>query len=273
MSEKKAKKKKSKARVIVEWTLTIIFGGLFLFAGIAQIDGMIHRNEHFGQVLRFGWGSFVVLTDSMEPTYPVNSAIITHLESPETIYSMYQAGETVDITFFNDADYVYDSPTNPMYNQRVTQRAVFTHRLFEARIRQEVAVGQGRYLFFVAGINTQGQAWKEAQYQLLTERELLGVVKVNSPFLGGFFQVLSSPWGLLIFLLVPAGYLVIVSVLDIFKAMKDPEEPKGVAGGGEDPNAPTDPNNPLGNLSEEDRKRLKEEMLQQMMDEKMGGKK
>ncbi|MCR5348927.1 MAG: hypothetical protein K6E59_04890, partial [Bacilli bacterium] len=265
----KPKKKKSLARVIVEWSLTIVFGGLFLFAGIAQIDGLIHKNDHYGQVLRFGWGSFVVLTDSMEPDYPVDSAIITYLESPENIYSMYQRGETVDITFYNNADYVYDLPSDSSYNTRVTQRMVFTHRLFEARVRQDVALGEGRYLFFVTGINTQGSAWKSSQYQLLTEKELLGIVKVNSPFLGGFFSVLSSPWGLLLFLLVPAGYLVVVSVMDIFKAMKEPEE---ATAGAPNPNVPTgNAENPLEGMSEEDKKRLKEEMLAEMMEQHSKG--
>lgn len=262
----KKEKKKSKARQIIEWTLTIIFGSLFLVAGIAQIDGIIHRNEHYGQTLRFGWGSFVVLTDSMEPEYPVNSAIITKLEDPEEIWKRYQAGQKDDITFQNGAEYINENPTDTKtYHVKVTTQAVFTHRIFEMRVDESVASGQGRYLFFVAGINTQGDNWKEAQYQVFTEKSVLGTVKANSPVLGGFFRVISSPWGLLIFLLVPASYLVIVSVLDIFKAMKDPEEEKEAAGAGDNPKPPVDPNDPLAGLSEEDKKRLKEQMLEEMM--------
>ena len=101
----KPKKKKSKTRSIVEWTLTIVFGIFFVIAGIGQIDGMIHQKDNYGQTLRFGWGSFVVLTDSMEPVYPVDSAIITYKESPEYIFDLYQKGENVDITFYNTGDY------------------------------------------------------------------------------------------------------------------------------------------------------------------------
>lgn len=268
MSEKKAKKPKSKARVIVEWTLTIVFGLAFLFAGVAQIDGMIHRDEHFGQTLRFGWGSFVVLTDSMADYYPVDTAIITHLDDPEDMWKAYNQGQTIDITFQNG----YESyelarfrPSDPQYTENVTTQSVFTHRIFEMREDTSVEKGQGRYLIFVAGTNTGGSAWKKSQYQVLTERSLLGVVKGNSNVLGWFFRVVSSPWGLLIFLLVPAGYLVVVSVLDIFKGMKEVEEgpkvpPGGEGGGGS-----------LEGLSEEDKKRLKEEMLQQMMEERMKG--
>ena len=268
MSEQKQKKPKSKARIIVEWTLTIIFGAAFLFAGIAQIDGLIHRNDHFGQTLRFGWGSFVVLTDSMEPEYPVDSAIVTYLEDPKLTFDAWKNGETVDLTFQNGYEYIADSPSDRKYNVNVTTQAVFTHRVFEAREDTSVEAGQGRYLFFVAGINTQGNNWKEAQYQVFTERSILGRVKANSPALGLFFRILSSPWGLLIFLLVPAGYLVVVSVMDIFKGMKDTEESSGSSGGG---NSPSNGATTLEGLSEEDKKRLKEEMLQQMMNERMKG--
>ena len=263
----KVKKPKSKARTIIEWTLTIIFGSLFLVAGIAQVDGLIHRNEHYGQTLRFGWGSFVVLTDSMEPEYPVNSAIITQLEDPELLWQRYQKGERPDITFQNGAEYITERPSDPHYTVKVTSQAVFTHRVFEMRVDETVESGKGRYLFFVAGINTQGSAWKESQFQVFTEISILGTVKANSPVLGGFFRIISSPWGLLIFLLIPAGYLVVVSVLDIFKSMKDPEEVTDTptTGGGL---PPVNPDDPLAGLSEEDKKRLKEQMLEDMMKER-----
>ena len=70
--EKKPKRPKSKARKIIEWVLVGIFGAIFAFAAAATIDGMIHKNENYGQSLRFGVGTFVVQTDSMEPEYKVD---------------------------------------------------------------------------------------------------------------------------------------------------------------------------------------------------------
>ena len=100
------------------------------------------------------------------------------------------------------------------------------------------------------------------QYQAFTEKELLGRVKVNSPFLGGVFGFVSSIWGLLILLLIPSFYLIITSVIDIFKAYKEPEEvsegPKEEKTNGE------------VELSEEDKKRLKEELLKEMINKKKG---
>lgn len=262
----KPKKKKSKARSIIEWTLTIVFGAFFLVAGVAQIDGMIHQKDNYGQTLRFGYGSFLVLTSSMEPVYPVNSAIITHKDDPKAIFDAYLGGETVDITFFNTGEY-YEMPEGEgmeIYTECVTSpHTVFTHRLFYAKEYPNVEVGEGRYHFFVKGINSAGDDWKERQYQVFTEKEILGRVLVNSNFLGWTFRVMSSPWGLLIFLLVPASYLVIVSVLDIFKAMKEPDEPtsgggSGGSGSGEDP---------LAGLSEEQKSKLMDELLSDMMNE------
>ena len=268
----RVKKPKSKARNIIEWTLTIIFGAAFLALGVAQIDGMIHQKDNYGQTLRFGWGSFVVLTTSMEPEIKKDTAIITYKENPAKIVEEFKSGKTVDLTFYNIASGVSRLPADyPKHNYRVTNTAVFTHRLFEVYVDETVAEGQGRYYFYVEGINTQGDDWKASQYQLFTEKELLGVVKANSPALGTFFRIISSPWGLLIFLLVPAGYLVVVSVLDIFKAMKDDEAaPAGGPSSGGD--APSDPNDPLAGLSEEDKKRLKEQMLEEMISGKEKGK-
>ena len=261
---KKEKKPKSKARVIIEWTLTIVFGAFFLVAGVAQIDGMIHQKDNYGQTIRFGWGSFVVLTDSMEPAYPVGSAIVTHKDDPKSIYDAYLAGETIDIAFYNTGLYreMPEGPGMEGYTVLVTNHDVFTHRVFWAKEYTNVPVGEGRYHFFVKGINSQGDDWKESQFQVFTEIELLGVVKVNSPFLGWTFRVMSSPWGLLIFLLVPASYLVIVSVLDIFKAMKDPDEPSSDSGTGGG-----SPDDPLAGLSEEQKNKLMDELLSDMMKE------
>ena len=138
---------------------------------------------------------------------------------------------------------------------------VLTHRLIDCYEDTSRELGTGRYTFAIAGINTEGDYAKEGQYQLLTENELLGIVKVNSPFLGGLFRFITSPWGLLVFLLVPAFYLVITSVLDIFKAIKEPEE-------GETKTSDGSKTSSIEGLSEADKERLKKEMLDQMLNKK-----
>ena len=95
VKEKRVKKPKSKARKIIEWVLTGIFLALFAFVLAGQIDGMIHKKDHYNQQLRFGYGTFVVKTDSMEPKYMKKTAIITFCEDADKIYERFQKGQSL----------------------------------------------------------------------------------------------------------------------------------------------------------------------------------
>ena len=276
--EKKEKKPKSKARKIIEWVLTGLFLVLFAIAGIAQIDGLVNKNKHYGQQIRLGYATFVVKTESMEPKYMVDSAIITYLEDADKIYERYQNNEDVDVTFYDvyTAETEYTKPLNhPELTMRTNpaEYPIITHRVKEIHVNNALAKGEGKYTFIVAGINTGVGAATNAngeiyQYQVFTEKELLGRVVIGSAFLGGVFNFVSSIWGLLILLLIPSFYLIIVSVIDIFKAYKEPEEQAATASG-----APVASNPSITKeLSEEDKKRLKEELLQEMLGNKKGDK-
>ena len=276
--EKKEKKPKSKARKIIEWVLTGLFLVLFAIAGVAQIDGLVNKNKHYGQQIRLGYATFVVKTESMEPKYMVDSAIITYLEDADKIYERYQKNEDIDVTFYDvyTAETEYTKPLNhPELTMRTNpaEYPIITHRVKEIHVNNALAKGEGKYTFIVAGINTGVGAATNAngeiyQYQVFTEKELLGRVVIGSAFLGGVFNFVSSIWGLLILLLIPSFYLIIVSVIDIFKAYKEPEEQAATASG-----APVASNPSITKeLSEEDKKRLKEELLQEMLGNKKGDK-
>ena len=271
--EKKQKKPKSKARKIVEWVFTGILAVIFGVMFIAQIDGWVNMKSHYGKQIRFGYGSFIVETDSMEDKYKVGSALVTYLEDGDKIYQRYQNGEEVDLTFFDaySGGEVSNKPTNPENAQYVRETTntgfPMTHRLIEMRVNEDVKNGEGRYVFYTAGINEYSE-WLGSdgttpvtidQYQVFTEKELLGRVVLGSPFIGGVFKFITSIWGLLILLLIPSFYLIITSVIDIFKAYKDPEEAKESA-----------KEKKPGELSEEDKKRLKEQLLEEMLNKKKG---
>ena len=273
---KKEKKPKSKARKIIEWVLTGLFLVIFGIVMYGQIDGMIHRKDHYNQQIRLGFATFVVQTESMEPEIKKNTAIITYLEDVNKIVDRFNKGEKVDLTFM---DIAFDSvvPEREENKYLSTQTNAFsptgipmTHRLREIQINPDKPVGQGHYIFITAGINNSVAAATDSegniiQYQAFSEKEILGRVVANSAFLGGVFSFIGSPFGLLALLLIPAFYLVITSVLDIFKAYKDPEEASATNSGAN--------KNAEGNveLSEEDKKRLKEELLKEMIEKKKGG--
>ena len=276
--KKRVKRPKSKARKIIEWVLTGLFLAFFGVIMVGQVDGLIHRKDHYGQQIRLGYATFVVQTTSMEPEIKKGSAIVTYLYSAEDIYNKFNKGETVDLTFV-DGYNVNDDTTKPLeekneqytYRTSVDPSIPITHRLVEVHYYPNVALGEGRYVFITAGINNGDKAGTDAlgrvnQYQAFSEAQLLGQVVANSNFLGGCFKFIGSPFGLLALLMIPAFYLVITSVLDIFKAYKDPEEEAVKEGG------PSKEGSPTGNkeLSEEDKKRLKEELLKEMMNKKKG---
>ena len=273
---KRVKRPKSKARKIVEWILTGVFLMLFGFVMAGQIDGMVHKKDHYNQTIRFGYGTFVVQTDSMEPKYMTGTALITYNENADKIYERFTKGEDVDITFADvyNANNEYTTPKNsPELTKRTDPTGVpMTHRVREIHVNQNLAVGKGKYTFITSGINTKSTnlGWREGepeivinQYQAFTEKEILGRVTINSIFLGGVFSFVGSPLGLLVLLLIPAFYLVIASVIDIFKAYKEPEEAKEGEGA-------TSNNGGSVTLSEADKKRLKEQLLEEMIAKKKG---
>lgn len=96
----------------------------------------------------------------------------------------------------------------------------------------------------------------------------LGTVIGKSKVAGKIMSFVTSIWGLLILLLIPALFLVISGLKDIAKAFKEqPEE------GEKDKPSSSSSSDPLAGLSEEDKQRLKDEMLEQLMNQSKGGKK
>lgn len=258
--KKKEKKKKSTARKVIEWVLFGIFGVICAFIIAGNIDGEVHKKQNYGQSIRFGIGSFIVLTNSMEPEIPKDSAIITYKEEVKDFITRFQKGQTVDLTFMNvDSGYVPADfcPDEYSLNYRVITNRVMTHRLREVHVDETATFGKGKYIFVTTGINTGGEQSLEGQYQAFTENEYLGTVKITNVFLGKVFNFIVSPIGLIILLLIPAGYLIVVSTIDIFKAVKASEEP---AEGVEFPEG-----GKLAKTSKEDRERLKKELLDEMI--------
>ena len=269
--KKRVKKPKSTARKIIEWVLFGVFGAACAFILAANISGEIHKKENYGQSIRFGVGSFIVLTDSMEPEIPKDSAIITYKENISDIVSRFNKGQKVDLTFMNtDINVVRDfDPDDTNLTVRVNTGKVMTHRLREIHINEDVKAGDGRYYFVTAGINEKGFESGIDQYQVFTEKEYLGTVKINNVFLGKVFNFIVSPIGLIILLLIPAAYLIITSSIDIFKTLKASEASESTTSSSGD----VPEGGKLASVSAEERERLKKELLDEMIKAKKEGKK
>lgn len=263
------KRPKSKVQNIIEWSLTGVIGVVFLFVAACNISKLSTKNS-YGYGNSFGYSYYVVLTDSMEPSYKVNTAIITHKDSPEEIYKAFNEikdldlsvtdERTINLTFVDAYKGKHASEIPLITNQTNPTKAVMTHQLFKCEINENKKEGEGRYLFYVHGINNDCEKYPTNQYQVFTEKELLGRVKSNSKFLGGLSKFLTSVWGLFICLLIPALYLIIQSVIDIFKAYATDEETSS--------SIPNTSSGTLNNVSDEEYQKLKEEMINDMLNGK-----
>ena len=267
----KVKKPKSKARKIIEWVLFGLFGVAACFVLAANISAMIHKKENYGQSIRFGMGTFVILTTSMEPEIGKGTMIITMKEDVSKFNSRLESGEIIDVTFANENVDVGDfEPDNETFKHgtRVVTNQIMTHRLREVHVDEEKEVGKGHFVFVASGINTQGEHSLEGQYQVFTEVQYLGTVRMVNSFLGKSMSFVSSPIGLIILLLIPAAYLITMSSIDIYKAVKENED----AGQAELHSANSNGDH-LSSMSDEERQRLKNELLEEMLEEKRKGKK
>lgn len=295
LPENEKPKKKGKVWSIIGWVITGLIIALFLVVALFQIDGAIHQDENYGQRLGFGVGNFIIETDSMEPEYPVGTAIVTKKTDPDEIaedfLTQQEEGKTadeihIDLTFYY-GDPVYTSSGVDGKTDEVSSLSAYpiTHRLINVKENTTDVENNGNYIFILAGINTEAAESLSAadQYQAIYGKYILGKVIINSPGLGGFLSFVMSPWGLILLILLPALYVLISYGVSVYKRLKEQEkEEKAITAGG----APTDTkpdasassgeqkassDDPLAGLSEEDKERLKQEMLEEMLNESEKG--
>lgn len=306
--KKKQKKPKSKFRKIIEWICTgilvaLIGGCAFILIYSKVNSGKDPKNPNAPIAIGNTYLPVIVLTNSMEPKYPVGSAIFINKKDPADIYQQYLEWENaktdpsipederanvveslaVDLTF-ND-NYTANTPDSiisPLelrdrFNktQRTTRMyggmGTMTHRIFYAEIDEKAKEGQPKYYFFVSGINPEGEKSAQYQYQVFTEDYLYGQVSGCSVFIGGLFRFAQSPVGLVVLLLIPCLYMIISSVIDLFRSQDEIEEKKELENQKEIALQSSD--DPLKGLTEKDRERLKKDLLNKMMEEKQNSKK
>ena len=273
MKEKNVKKPKSKARKIIEWVAVGILSVIFCFAAVCNIAKAVSKND-YGKGNAFGYSSYVVLTDSMEPVYKVDDAIITYREDPAEVVKRWNEikdlnldktdERNINMTFvdgytprISSGDSYYTQQTNNVLDEN-NQPMVMTHQLFNVIVNEDVAEGNGKYIFFVHGINISEHQSGEHQYQAFSEKEYLGVVKLNSSFIGKASGFFSSVWGLIICLLIPGVYLICGSIYDLYKATREEDEVVPADG------SVTNSSN-LDNISEKDYDKLKQQMIEEML--------
>ena len=265
--KKKEKKPKSKIRRIIGWVITGVFGVLIAFSAAILIYSQLGGDGFVGNYM-----FPVVLTDSMGDVYPVGSVLIVEKVDP------------ADVKVGDNVTFKYDiTPSDGIEN-----KVNMTHQISNIEYDPQWVgqVGSGYYKFTAHGTNKHSEFCKIGgeygdctnQLQHFREYDLVGRVVRVSPTLTVFYKFVKSPFGLVILILVPCMYLMVTSVIDLFKKIPDDEPTPGTAGSGGGtsggdykPKVYAPGENPLAGMSEEDKERLKKQLLDEMLGK--GGKK
>ena len=244
--------KKTKLRKILEIVFWSIFGLFFVGFAYVYIGGLVTKEKNFGVPEYFGYQVMVVQTDSMEDEYPVGCAVFVKKVDPETL----EIGD--DITFYYS-------------------KMVYTHRLYE------ITVEDGVTMYHAHGINkasTQCGGGVPAdctyQHQDFPADVILGKVVGKSVFVGGVYNFMTSVPGLLVLLLLPTAYIITSTMIDLYKKLKEEERlEEEAANNGPSPSGGSSSNvitnvdsSVLSDLSPEEKERLKQELLNEMLEER-----
>lgn len=236
----KDKKKSKKIKSIIEWTVSGV-----LFTAAAVIVGFRIAQKKTG-VSIFGTQFPVVLTDSMEPDYKVKDVLVVKKVDLSTIK------EGDDLTFYYDL-----SGEGDVYP--------VTHRVLSVTYFVDANENDGyHYNFVTHGINTHsnqcgipGGCDRTWQKQRFHEDAVIGKV-VRKSF---FMKAVTSVWGLILLILIPCLYIMITTVVDMFKKLDEEEklvDASIVTANGTKAN-------PLAGLSKGEIEQLKKEMMEELL--------
>ncbi len=264
--EKKDKKQKSKFRKILDWVITGVFGTLIAISAGFLIYSQIGGDGFIGNYM-----FPQVLTDSMGDVYPVGSVLIVEKVDP------------ADIKVGDNVTFKYDITPGNGINDKVNM----THQICAISYDDSWPKDSPYYYKFTAhGTNKKSEFCKTSsgeygdctnQFQNFRNGDLVGRVVKVSPVLTAFNSFVKQPIGLIVLVLVPCMYLMVTSVLDIFKKLPDDDEVPKVATSSGDGTVEYKPKtyapgeDPLAGMSEEDKERLKKELLDELLGK--GGKK
>lgn len=243
--KKEEKKPKSKLRKTLEWVFTGIFGVLIVALGVINVARWTNKDGYI-----FNYLFPQVLSESMEPDYMTNEVIVVKKVDVDTL----KVGD--DITFY------YKFPD-------FKDKVMCTHRIIEI-IPSTDSSTDYRYTFVCQGINRESERWSEAK-QYPHENDVLGKVVGKSAFVGFLYQAFSSVWTLLILILLPSLYLVISAIIDLFKKIPDEDDEPTLAGAN-GANIEVKKSDRLKEMSDEERERLKKQLLDEMLKKKKEGK-
>ena len=168
----------------------------------------IIRNSLIGLLLIFGgfflilesqiggFRLFIITSASMEPAIDTGSLILTHYTHPTKL----QRGDTITFT----------APTK--------EREFVTHRITSVSHQQNLSI-----------FKTKGDNNKNEDSWTLAGGAIVGKVITDIPYLGFLFSFMQSKIAILLFILLPAVYIIIDEISIIIATIKAHKKKKSVS--------------------------------------------
>lgn len=133
----------------------------------------------------FGWRTEVVISGSMEPAIQTGNVVIVRPLVPDTI-------RKGDIIMYSSLD----------------RKSLTTHRVVNVKSEQG--------LQFI----TRGDANNNPDVNPVLPDQIVGIVALNIPYLGHLTQFIKTPFGFILFFLIPAVILIGRELLDVLREME-----------------------------------------------------
>lgn len=179
-----------------------------------QIYGQISAPKNFGVPVYGDKQVLVVLTDSMEPSYKVGTALfVEKIKDYSKIVpsSTLEAKDGDVLTFFSTR---FGAPV--------------THRVVSSEVD-----ANGDYVFYTLGDNLDAESCHivydgpcdpERSQDRVLQKDILGKVIGQSPGFGKVYSVMSKSYFILLFAIVPLFFVFFTSIVDLVKQLKPERE-------------------------------------------------
>lgn len=199
------KKKKS----LIGKIITYVFGGLIVLMLGFQILGTVTAQSNYGVPSFFGYQTLIVLTNSMEPAYKVDEAIVV---------------KKVDVRILIASTTPEEKNGDVITFYRRDDGLIVTHRIIEILPQED-----GTLNFRTLGDNLNAETCPPSgctvdNADYVYGDDILGKVVGKSAAFGGVVRLTTNPFVIAGVAIIPLMYVFISSIADIVKHSKMNEE-------------------------------------------------
>ena len=133
----------------------------------------------------FGWRTEIVLSGSMEPAIQTGSVVVSRPIAADDV----REGDVI----------MFSSPDG---------HTLTTHRVIDVESGKD-----GLH------VTTKGDANKGADINTVLPAQIVGIIVLSIPYLGYLVAFIRTPFGLVLFVVVPVAILIISELVKIYRSM------------------------------------------------------